>query len=48
MLNSVRLPLSSSRREELKGVEELYAKFGDHLPKELADELATVKANLEK
>ena len=26
--------------EELKGVEELYAKFGDHLPKELADELA--------
>ena len=34
--------------EELKGVEELYAKFGDHLPKELADELATVKANLEK
>ena len=34
--------------EELKGVEELYAKFGDRLPKELADELATVKANLEK
>ena len=34
--------------EELKGVEELYAKFGDHLPEELADELATVKANLEK
>ncbi|MFR2018337.1 MAG: phosphoenolpyruvate carboxykinase domain-containing protein, partial [Eubacterium sp.] len=32
--------------EELKGVDELYAKFGDRLPKELADELASVKAAL--
>ena len=35
-------------KEELKGVEELYAKFGDTLPKELADELNTVKSNLDK
>ena len=34
--------------EELKGVDELYAKFGDKLPKELADELATVKDALNK
>ena len=34
--------------EELKGVEELYAKFGDTLPQELVDELNTVKENLEK
>ncbi|MGN1201656.1 MAG: phosphoenolpyruvate carboxykinase domain-containing protein, partial [Eubacterium sp.] len=34
--------------EELKGVEELYAKFGDTLPEELAAELAEVKADLEK
>ena len=27
--------------EEYKGVDELYAKFGDKLPKELADELAS-------
>ena len=34
--------------EELKGVEELYAKFEDTLPAELADELSKVKENLEK
>ena len=34
--------------EELKGVEELYAKFGDTLPEELKAELNTVKENLEK
>ena len=34
--------------EELKGVDELYAKFGDKLPKELADELASVKAALKE
>jgi phosphoenolpyruvate carboxykinase (GTP) len=33
--------------EEFKGVEELYAKFGDKLPTELADELASVKGALE-
>ena len=32
--------------EELKGVEELYAKFGDTLPEELEAELKTVKSNL--
>ena len=31
--------------EEFKGVDELYAKFGDRLPKELADELANVRAS---
>ncbi len=34
--------------EELKGVEELYAKFGDTLPKELAEKLEKVRANLNK
>lgn len=34
-------------KAEYAGVEELYAKFGDRLPKELADELAKVKAALE-
>ncbi len=33
--------------EEFKGVDELYAKFGDRLPKELADELAGVRAAFE-
>ena len=33
--------------EEFKGVDELYAKFGDRLPKELADELANVRASFE-
>ncbi|MGN0524372.1 MAG: phosphoenolpyruvate carboxykinase domain-containing protein, partial [Eubacterium sp.] len=32
--------------EELAGVDELYAKFGDRLPQELADELETVKKAL--
>ncbi len=32
--------------EEFKGVEELYAKFGDTLPEELRTELETVKSNL--
>ena len=32
--------------EEFKGVEELYAKFGDTLPEELRAELEAVKANL--
>ncbi len=30
--------------EEFAGVDELYAKFGDRLPQELADELASVRA----
>ena len=33
--------------EEFKGVDELYAKFGDRLPKELADELASVRKAFE-
>ena len=35
-------------KEELKGVDELYAKFGDKLPKELEDVLEEVKSNLDK
>ena len=35
-------------KEELKGVDELYAKFGDKLPKELSDVLNEVKSNLDK
>lgn len=35
-------------KEELKGVDELYAKFGDKLPKELEDVLDEVKSNLDK
>ena len=31
-----------------KSIEEFYAKFGDKLPKELADELASVKDALNK
>ena len=31
--------------EEFAGVDELYAKFGDRLPQELADELANVRAS---
>ena len=34
--------------EEFAGVDELYAKFGDRLPQELADELASVRAAFEK
>lgn len=33
-------------KEEAKGIHEFYAKFGDKLPKELQDELATLEANL--
>ena len=33
-------------REEAKGIHEFYTKFGDKLPKELQDELATLEANL--
>ena len=35
-------------KEELKGVDELYAKFGDKLPQELEDVLNEVKSNLDK
>jgi phosphoenolpyruvate carboxykinase (GTP) len=34
--------------KETEGIEEFYAKFGTHLPKELKDELATLKSNLTK
>ena len=34
--------------KETEGIEEFYAKFGTHLPKELKDELETLKANLKK
>ena len=33
-------------KEEAKGIEEFFAKFGDRLPKELNTELETLKANL--
>ena len=33
--------------DEFAGVDELYAKFGDRLPQELADELASVRAAFE-
>ena len=32
--------------DEAKGIEEFYAQFGDRLPNELKDQLATLKANL--
>ncbi|HHX71511.1 MAG TPA: phosphoenolpyruvate carboxykinase (GTP) [Clostridiales bacterium] len=32
--------------EDAKGIKELYAKFGNHLPKELADELNKLEENL--
>ena len=35
-------------KEEAKGIREFYAEFGDRLPKELAKELETLEANLEK
>ena len=35
-------------KAEADGIAEYYAKFGDHLPKELAECLETLKANLEK
>ena len=33
-------------KNEVVGIEEFYAKFGDKLPKELAKELDTLKNNL--
>ncbi|MFH7376224.1 phosphoenolpyruvate carboxykinase domain-containing protein, partial [Pseudomonas syringae pv. tagetis] len=33
-------------KQEADGIEEFYKQFGDRLPKELSDELATLKANL--
>jgi len=33
-------------KEEAKGIHEFYAKFGEKLPQELKDELATLEANL--
>ena len=33
-------------KEEAKGIEEFYAKFGEKLPKEMSDELAALKARL--
>ncbi len=35
-------------KEEVKGIKEFYAKFGDKLPQELRDQLNTLKANLAK
>ncbi len=35
-------------KEEVKGIHEFYAKFGDKLPNELKEELAKLEANLEK
>ena len=32
--------------DEAKGIEEFYSKFGDKLPKELADELSSLKERL--
>ena len=34
--------------EEVKGIKEFYAQFGDRLPKELADELAKLEERLSK
>lgn len=34
-------------KEEAAGIEEFYKKFGDKLPKELSEELETLKKNLE-
>ena len=35
-------------KKEADGIEEFYKQFGDRLPKELKDELATLKENLNK
>ena len=35
-------------KKEAEGIEEFYKQFGDRLPKELSEELATLKANLNK
>ena len=34
--------------EDIANIEEYFAQFGDKLPKEMADELAKLKANLSK
>ena len=34
--------------EDVANIEEYFAQFGDNLPKEMADELAKLKANLSK
>ena len=34
--------------EDVANIEEYFAQFGDKLPKEMADELAKLKANLSK
>ena len=34
--------------KEAEGIEEFYKKFGDKLPKELADQLASLKERLSK
>ena len=34
-------------RQEADGISEFYKKFGDKLPKELSEELETLKKNLE-
>lgn len=35
-------------KEEVKGIEEFFTKFGDRLPKELTKELKTLKSNIRK
>lgn len=35
-------------KKEADGIEEFYKQFGDRLPKELSEELANLKANLNK
>ena len=34
-------------QEDAKGIEEFYAKFGDKIPPVLAEELATLKKNVQ-
>ena len=50
-VDTVRGLLSVDRdlwKEEVAGIKEFYTKFGDKLPHELKDELATLEANLSK
>lgn len=35
-------------KEEVKGIKEFYAKFGDKLPQALESELVTLESNLNK
>ena len=35
-------------KEDVKGLEEFYAKFGDRMPKEMTEQLNNLKARLEK